>query len=64
MYPVVIAIVNWILLCVFFKCSNEGFVQMRNIIFTYVVIIQYNCLCRIFGGGGARRGSRPGCNSM
>ncbi len=62
MYPVVIAIVNWILLCVFFKCSNEGFVQLRNIIFTYVVIIEYNCLCRIlwyFLWGGGSKGVSP-----
>ncbi len=46
----------------FFKCSNEGFVQLRNIIFTYVVIIEYNCLCRIlwyFVGGGRSKGVSP-----
>ncbi len=33
----------------FFKCSVEGFVQLRNISlsYTYIVIVKHGCLCKI-----------------
>ncbi len=32
----------------FFKCSVEGFVQLRNISlsYTYIVIVKHGCLCK------------------
>ncbi len=60
----------------FFKCSVEGLVQLRNISlsYTYIVIVKHGCLYKnmpVFffldgwgGGGGAQRGSRPESNSM
>ncbi len=64
----------------FFKCSVEGLVQLRNISlsYTYIVIVKHGCLCKMlfvfsrmdggmdgwFDWGGAQRGSRPESNSM